>query len=59
MARAPLVDLVVGPQTYHRLPEMLARRAAGERPVETDFPAEDKFDHLPQDRRARGRRRRS
>src|SRR5689334_4114443 len=53
LARAPLVDLVVGPQAYHRLPEMLDRAAAGERPVETDFPAEDKFDHLPADRRAR------
>ena len=37
LARAPAVDLVVGPQAYHRLPEMLARREAGERPVETDF----------------------
>ena len=53
LARAPAVDLVVGPQAYHRLPEMLRRREAGERPVETEFPAEDKFDHLPQDRRAR------
>ena len=53
IARAPAVDLVVGPQAYHRLPGLLARREAGERPVETDFPAEDKFDHLPQDRRAR------
>ncbi len=53
LARAPLVDLVVGPQAYHRLPDMLARRAAGERPVETVFPEEDKFDHLPPDRRAR------
>ncbi len=53
LARAPIVDLVVGPQAYHRLPAMLARRAAGERPVETEFPEEDKFDHLPQDRRAR------
>ncbi len=53
LARAPVVDLVVGPQAYHRLPGMLARRAAGERPVETDFPAEDKFDHLPADRRPR------
>ena len=46
MARAPVVDLVVGPQAYHRLPEMLARRAAGERPVGR-LPAEDKFDRLP------------
>ena len=53
LARAPVVDLVVGPQAYHRLPAMLARREAGERPVETEFPAEDKFDHLPPDRRAR------
>ncbi len=47
MARMPLVDLVVGPQAYHRLPEMVARAARGERSVETDFPPEDKFDHLP------------
>jgi tRNA-2-methylthio-N6-dimethylallyladenosine synthase len=53
LARAPAVDLVVGPQAYHRLPEMLERLEAGERPVETEFPAEDKFDHLPQDRRTR------
>jgi tRNA-2-methylthio-N6-dimethylallyladenosine synthase len=47
-ARAPHVDIVLGPQTYHRLPEMVARaaRAAGA-VIETDFPAEDKFDHLP------------
>jgi tRNA-2-methylthio-N6-dimethylallyladenosine synthase len=46
LARAPFVDLVVGPQTYHRLPEMLARAAAG--PVlDTEFPAEAKFDRLP------------
>ena len=53
LARAPVVDLVVGPQAYHRLPDLIARREAGERPVETAFPAEDKFDHLPPDRRAR------
>jgi tRNA-2-methylthio-N6-dimethylallyladenosine synthase len=53
LARAPAVDLVVGPQGYHRLPQMLDRLEAGERPVETEFPAEDKFDHLPPDRRAR------
>ena len=43
--RMPIVDLVVGPQAYHRLPA-LAR--AGERAVDTEFPAEDKFDHLPE-----------
>jgi len=48
LARAPVVDLVVGPQAYHRLPSMLARAEAGERPVETEFPVEDKFDHLPE-----------
>ncbi len=53
LARAAAVDLVVGPQAYHRLPTMLARVAAGERPVETEFPAEDKFDHLPADTRLR------
>ena len=48
-ARAPWVDIVLGPQSYHRLPEMVARasRAAGA-VIETDFPAEDKFDHLPE-----------
>ncbi|KTQ98727.1 MULTISPECIES: tRNA (N6-isopentenyl adenosine(37)-C2)-methylthiotransferase MiaB [Aureimonas] len=47
IARAPVVDLVVGPQTYHRLPDMLARVAKGERVVETDYAVEDKFEHLP------------
>ncbi|RJL12797.1 tRNA (N6-isopentenyl adenosine(37)-C2)-methylthiotransferase MiaB [Paracoccus siganidrum] len=42
--RMPLVDLVVGPQAYHRLPAMVR----GEAPrIVTDFPEEDKFDHLP------------
>ena len=53
IARAPVVDFVVGPQSYHRLPAMLARVAEGERPVEIAFPEEDKFDHLAPDRRAR------
>ena len=80
--RAPVVDMVFGPQTYHRLPDLLARVGRGERPadtggaapvqaiapaptparpgkvVETDFPAEDKFEHLapatPERTRARG-----
>jgi tRNA-2-methylthio-N6-dimethylallyladenosine synthase len=48
MRRAPTVDMVVGPQSYHRLPEMIAKieRGVG-RVLETDFPVEDKFDHLP------------
>jgi len=49
VARAPYVDIVLGPQTYHRLPEMVARAArAGGCVIETDFPAEDKFDFLPE-----------
>ncbi|MEI4470795.1 tRNA (N6-isopentenyl adenosine(37)-C2)-methylthiotransferase MiaB [Frigidibacter sp. MR17.24] len=47
LTRMPMVDLVVGPQSYHRLPQMVAATATGAKPVETDFPAEDKFDHLP------------
>ena len=46
MRRQPMVDLVVGPQSYHRLPELDARVQAGEKAVDTDFPEEDKFDHL-------------
>lgn len=48
LSRAPYVDIVLGPQTYHRLPEMVAQASrAGQRVLETDFPAEPKFDHLP------------
>ena len=49
LARAPFVDIVLGPQTYHRLPEMVARasRAAGA-VIDTDFPPESKFDFLPE-----------
>ncbi|MFG1412509.1 tRNA (N6-isopentenyl adenosine(37)-C2)-methylthiotransferase MiaB [Xanthobacter sp. VTT E-85241] len=47
MRRSPVVDLVVGPQSYHRLPELLAQVKAGVRAVDTEFPVEDKFDHLP------------
>jgi tRNA-2-methylthio-N6-dimethylallyladenosine synthase len=47
--RAPVVDLVVGPQTYHRLPELIARAHRGAGAVlDTDFPVESKFDHLPE-----------
>jgi len=54
MRRMPLVDLVVGPQSYHRLPAMLARAGRGEQVIETDFPPEDKFDHLPERKALRG-----
>ena len=55
MVRAPFVDIVLGPQTYHRLPELVARaaRAAGGKTnnpqgvLDTEFPPESKFDHLP------------
>ncbi|MFD3191198.1 tRNA (N6-isopentenyl adenosine(37)-C2)-methylthiotransferase MiaB [Sedimentitalea sp. HM32M-2] len=46
MRRQPMVDLVVGPQSYHRLPELEARTRAGEKALDTDFPAEDKFEVL-------------
>ncbi|MGB7322775.1 MAG: tRNA (N6-isopentenyl adenosine(37)-C2)-methylthiotransferase MiaB [Albidovulum sp.] len=46
--RMPLVDLVVGPQSYHRLPAMARAADRGEKTVDTDFPEEDKFDHLPE-----------
>jgi tRNA-2-methylthio-N6-dimethylallyladenosine synthase len=47
--RAPFVDMVFGPQSYHRLPEMIARAARGTGTVlETDFPPAPKFDHLPE-----------
>jgi tRNA-2-methylthio-N6-dimethylallyladenosine synthase len=44
--RAPTVDLVVGSQNYHRLPDLLARAARGGKAVDTEFPVDDKFDHL-------------
>jgi tRNA-2-methylthio-N6-dimethylallyladenosine synthase len=44
--RAPAVDLVFGPQSYHRLPELLARAARDGKAVDTEFPADDKFNHL-------------
>jgi len=48
LARAPYVDIVLGPQTYHRLPEMVARAAqGGPAVIDTEFPEEDKFDFLP------------
>jgi tRNA-2-methylthio-N6-dimethylallyladenosine synthase len=46
LRRAPVVDMVVGPQSYHRLPELLARVEKDGVAIETDFPVEDKFDFL-------------
>lgn len=45
--RAPGVDLVVGPQTYHRLPQILRDVESGKKVVETEYAVEDKFKHLP------------
>jgi tRNA-2-methylthio-N6-dimethylallyladenosine synthase len=56
--RAPVVDVVVGPQSYHHLPQLLARAKSQGRAIETEFPVEDKFGFLPPPRpdaiRARG-----
>jgi tRNA-2-methylthio-N6-dimethylallyladenosine synthase len=46
-SRSKMIDLVVGPQAYHRLPEMVAEAVAGARPVDTDMPAISKFGALP------------
>ncbi len=56
LKRAPYVDMVFGPQTYHRLPEMVARlhREKGAQ-LDTDFPEESKFDHLTAPGRVDGR----
>ena len=53
LARAPYVDLVFGPQTFHRLPELVAR-AAGGGVLDTEFPAESKFDFLPEEQAGQG-----
>ena len=49
--RAPSVDIVVGPQAYHRLPELVARAQKGERALDTDMPLQSKFGALPTRRR--------
>ena len=46
MRRQPMVDLVVGPQSYHRLPELEAKAGQGQKALDTDFPVEDKFEIL-------------
>lgn len=62
LRRAPQVDMVVGPQTYHRLPEMVAQverhgprgETGGRGVMDTDFPEEDKFDRLPEESAPQG-----
>ena len=53
MIRQPAVDLVVGPQSYHRLPSMVKTVTNGKRALDTEFPEENKFDHLPKDLKRR------
>src|SRR3954462_2477423 len=55
--RAPVVDVVVGPQSYHHLPDLLRRAEQEPGVVDTEFPVEDKFDHLPAPSRAMTRSR--
>jgi tRNA-2-methylthio-N6-dimethylallyladenosine synthase len=52
MARSPMIDMVVGPQAYHRLPQMVADAARGCRAIDTDLPGLAKFGALPARRRA-------
>jgi tRNA-2-methylthio-N6-dimethylallyladenosine synthase len=54
MRRAPVVDMVLGPQSYHRLPELVARAACGTGLLETRFEVERKFDELPEARAPQG-----
>ncbi|MEA1938028.1 MAG: tRNA (N6-isopentenyl adenosine(37)-C2)-methylthiotransferase MiaB, partial [Pseudomonadota bacterium] len=53
VARAPYVDIVFGPQVYHRLPEMIRQSKSGH-VIDTDFPVESKFDHLPDEVASQG-----
>ncbi len=57
LRRAPAVDIVVGPQSYHRLPDLLARAEREGRAIDTEFPLEDKFDILKKPSRAATRAR--
>ncbi len=52
LRRSPMIDLVVGPQAYHRLPAMVREATRGARPVDTEMPAISKFDAFPARRRA-------
>ena len=54
LERAPYVDMVFGPQTYHELPEMVIEANGGERIINTDFDGENKFDKLPEEQQNSG-----
>ncbi|MGL3608337.1 tRNA (N6-isopentenyl adenosine(37)-C2)-methylthiotransferase MiaB [Rhizobium sp. G187] len=53
--REPAVDVVIGPQTYHRLPQALHKARGGERVVDTEYALEDKFEHLPDPTKVTGK----
>ncbi len=57
LRREPAVDVVIGPQTYHRLPAAIRRARLGDRVVDTDYAVEDKFEHLPMAEKAQVRSR--
>jgi len=57
LRREPSVDVVIGPQTYHRLPAAIRRARLGDRVVDTDYAVEDKFEHLPMTEKAQVRSR--
>ena len=50
--RSPMIDIVVGPQAYHRLPDLVGKAASGKLAIDTDMPAISKFDAMPARRRA-------
>ncbi|PCJ97294.1 MAG: tRNA (N6-isopentenyl adenosine(37)-C2)-methylthiotransferase MiaB [Zetaproteobacteria bacterium] len=54
LERAPYVDIVFGPQTYHELPEMILKASGDERVINTEFPTISKFDHLPDEHKIEG-----
>ncbi len=54
LERAPYVDMVFGPQSYHELPEMVLKANGNERVVNTDFPSISKFDLLPDEHKSQG-----
>ena len=54
LERAPYVDMVFGPQTYHELPEMVLKANGNERVVNTDFDGDNKFDKLPEEQKNSG-----
>lgn len=54
LERAPFVDMVFGPQTYHELPEMILKASGDERVINTEFPTISKFDHLPDEHTIEG-----